>query len=91
VILVQEQGPMVTVEGSARYPFRFELESTMARGDNLMFFARPLAKTSHVAITGDRSSGPVSVYLAIEEFADFEVVDGDTVLFKATEALHFIP
>ena len=82
VILVQEQGPMVTVEGSARYPFRFELESTMARGDNLMFFARPLAKTSHVAITGDRSSGPVSVYLAIEEFADFEVVDGDTVLFN---------
>jgi protein involved in polysaccharide export with SLBB domain len=82
VILVKEQGAMVTVEGAARYPFRFELLQEKASGDNLIYYSRPLEKTSHVAITGNRNTGPISVYLPIDEFDDFKMVDGDVVLFN---------
>jgi protein involved in polysaccharide export with SLBB domain len=82
VILVKEQGAMVTVEGSARYPFRFELLQEKASGNDLIYYSRPLEKTSHVAITGNRNTGPISVYLPIDEFDQFKMVDGDVVLFN---------
>jgi len=82
VILVKEQGAMVTVEGAARYPFRFELLQEKASGDDLIYYSRPLEKTSHVAITGNRNAGPISVYLPIDEFDEFKMVDGDVVLFN---------
>lgn len=82
VIFVAEQGPMVTVEGAARYPFRFELEQNQSSGEDLVYYARPLNKTSHVAITGSRPEGPISVYLPVAEFTQFNVTDGDVVLFN---------
>jgi protein involved in polysaccharide export with SLBB domain len=82
VIVVQEQQAMVTVEGAARYPFRFELLQDKTSGRDLIYYSRPLEKTSHVAITGNRNTGPISVYLPIEEFDDFNMVDGDVVLFN---------
>ncbi|GAA6184254.1 polysaccharide biosynthesis/export family protein [Aliiglaciecola sp. NS0011-25] len=82
VIFVGEQGAMVNVEGAARYPFRFELEKSKRSGTALMNYARPLSKTSHVAITGNRESGPISVYLPVNEFDQFTMADGDTVLFN---------
>lgn len=82
VILVNEQGPMVTVEGAVRYPYRFELTEQRSRGSDLTYFSRPLAKTSHVAITGNRPEGPVSVYVPFSEFEDFDIYDGDVVLFN---------
>ena len=82
VILVQEQGAMVTVEGAARYPFRFELLEGNTSGDDLTYYARPLRKTSHVAITGNRDTGPISVYVPIAEFDIFNILDGDVVLFN---------
>lgn len=82
VILVAEQGPMITVEGAARYPMRFELTPSSRKGSDLMNYARPLSKTTHVAVTGNRTSGPISVYVPIEEFADFAIADGDVVLFN---------
>jgi protein involved in polysaccharide export with SLBB domain len=82
VILVTEQGAMVTVEGAARYPFRFELLQEKTSGDDLIYYSRPLEKTSHVAITGNRNTGPISVYLPIDEFDEFQMVDGDVVLFN---------
>ncbi|GAA0856752.1 polysaccharide biosynthesis/export family protein [Aliiglaciecola litoralis] len=82
VILVGEQGAMVTVEGAARYPFRFELTDNSRSGESLMQYARPLAKTSHVAVTGSRPEGPISVYLPIKEFDEFGMSDGDIVLFN---------
>ena len=82
VIFVQEQGAMVTVEGAARYPFRFELLKGNTSGNDLTYYARPLEKTSHVAITGNRNDGPISVYIPIIEFDSFNVLDGDVVLFN---------
>jgi protein involved in polysaccharide export with SLBB domain len=82
VVLVQEQGAMVTVEGAARYPFRFELLEGNTSGNDLTYYARPLRKTSHVAITGNRDTGPISVYVPIAEFDIFNILDGDVVLFN---------
>ncbi|WP_158966953.1 polysaccharide biosynthesis/export family protein [Paraglaciecola sp. L3A3] len=82
VVLVEEQGAMVTVEGAARYPFRFELLQNHSSGEDLTYYARPLEKTSHVAITGNRSSGPISVYMPVAEFNSFNILDGDVVLFN---------
>lgn len=82
VILVEEQGAMVTVEGAARYPFRFELVKSHSLGSDLIFYARPLSNTSHVAVTGNRDTGPISVYFPISDFDKFSMVDGDTVLFN---------
>jgi protein involved in polysaccharide export with SLBB domain len=82
VILVKEQEAMITVEGAARYPFRFELLKEKTSGDDLIYYSRPLEKTSHVAITGNRDTGPISVYLPIDEFDKFNMVDGDVVLFN---------
>jgi protein involved in polysaccharide export with SLBB domain len=82
VVLVKEQGAMVTVEGAARYPFRFELLEGNTSGDDLTYYARPLEKTSHVAITGNRDTGPISVYVPIAEFDIFNILDGDVVLFN---------
>jgi protein involved in polysaccharide export with SLBB domain len=82
VILVKEQGAMVTVEGAARYPYRFELLSGQTSGNDLIYYSRPLEKTSHVAITGNRDSGPISVYFPIAEFSTFNILDGDIVLFN---------
>ena len=73
---------MVTVEGAARYPFRFELLKGNTSGNDLTYYARPLEKTSHVAITGNRNAGPISVYIPIVEFDNFNVLDGDVVLFN---------
>lgn len=82
VIFVQEQGAMVTVEGAARYPFRFELLPGQNLGNDLIYYARPLEKTSHVAITGNRDTGPISVYLPEAKFDAFKIFDGDVVLFN---------
>lgn len=82
VILVAEQGPMITVEGSARYPFRFELKADNRLGRDLVHYSRPLSKTTHVAVTGNRETGPISVYVPFEQFQAFEVEDGDVVLFN---------
>ncbi|WP_221934379.1 polysaccharide biosynthesis/export family protein [Aliiglaciecola sp. M165] len=82
VILVGEQGAMVTVEGAARYPFRFELTEDNSTGESLVFYSRPLSKTSHVAVTGSRPEGPISVYLPINDFDAFSMADGDKVLFN---------
>ena len=82
VILVAQQGHVVTVEGAARNPFRFELSEDASQGSDLIDFANPMAKVSHVAVTGTRASGPISVYMPIDAFSAFDIADGDTVLFN---------
>lgn len=82
VVFVNEQGGMITVEGSARYPFQFELTPNQKKGSALIDYARPLNKTSHVAISGYREQGPISVYVEFDKFDDFILKDGDQVLFN---------
>ncbi|WP_082766573.1 polysaccharide biosynthesis/export family protein [Ferrimonas marina] len=82
VILVKKQQATVLVAGAVRNPFRFEFSGDAATGDELAKYARPLAKASHVGIAGDRASGPFSVYLPYKAFEDYELRDGDRLLFN---------
>ncbi|CZF80144.1 Polysialic acid transport protein KpsD precursor [Grimontia celer] len=82
VIVVGQQGATVVVEGGARNPFRFEFANTKAKGNELVTYARPLAKVSHVGVQGNRETGPFSVYLDFSKFEDISLHDGDTVFFK---------
>lgn len=82
VILVEPQGPMINVAGKVRNPFRFELKENKTLGSELIDFALPLAKVSHVGIIGDRSDGPFSVYMPYKDFDRIQLSDGDKVLFN---------
>ncbi|WP_157617682.1 polysaccharide biosynthesis/export family protein [Vibrio mexicanus] len=82
VILVKPQKAAVTVAGGARNPFRFELETEVASGVKLTEYARPLAKVSHVGVIGNRATGPFSLYMPYEEFKNFNLQDGDKVVFN---------
>lgn len=82
VILVEPQGAMVNVAGKVRNPFRFELKQRNTLGSELVSYALPLAKVSHVGVVGDRSNGPFSIYLPYKDFSQVLLKDGDKVLFN---------
>lgn len=82
VILVEPQGPMINVAGKVRNPFRFELTQRNTLGSELINYALPLAKVSHVGVIGDRPSGPFSIYMPFKDFASLQLKDGDKVLFN---------
>lgn len=82
VILVKPQQSAINVSGGVKNPFRFELTAKQATGQELVNYALPLAKISHVGIYGDRDSGPFSVYLPYKEFLSFNLQDGDNVIFN---------
>ncbi|GGA78419.1 capreomycidine hydroxylase [Neiella marina] len=82
VILVEAQGATVTVVEGARNPFRFEFANEFASGQELATYARPLAKISHVGVIGTRNDGPFSVYIPYQEFAQFQLSDGDRLMFN---------
>ena len=82
VILVEPQGPMINVAGKVRNPFRFELKQRNTQGSELINYALPLAKVSHVGVIGDRANGPFSIYLPYKDFARVQLKDGDKVLFN---------
>jgi protein involved in polysaccharide export with SLBB domain len=82
VIFVKPQNAAITVQGAVRNPFRFELTGQTAIGEKLSAYARPLAKISHVGVSGNRKEGPFSVYLEYNDFQNFDLRDGDTVIFN---------
>ncbi|MCL1067019.1 polysaccharide export protein [Shewanella olleyana] len=82
VILVSKQRASVVVAGSVRYPFRFELKDKTAIGSEVINYARPLAKVSHVGVMGDRATGPFSRYMTFSEFENFDLSDGDKLFFN---------
>lgn len=82
IILVKPQKSAVNVSGGVRNPFRFELIKETSSGQEISDYARPLAKVSHVGIFGSRVTGPFSVYLKYKDFLNFELKDGDSVVFN---------
>ncbi|MEP2617698.1 MAG: polysaccharide biosynthesis/export family protein, partial [Marinomonas sp.] len=82
VILVTPQKAAITVAGVVRNPFRFELTNEYEDGKQLSLFSRPLAQASHVAVSGSRENGPFSTYMTYQDFQNFQLKDGDRVLFN---------
>ncbi len=82
VLLVSEQGDIVTVEGAAKNPFIFEFLENENNGEQILRYALPFVETSHVGVTGIRKGKPVSVYLSMDDFKSFEMGNGDKLLFN---------
>ena len=82
VILVTPQKSAVNVSGGVKNPFRFELIEKQTKGSELVKFALPLAKISHVGVFGNRESGPFSVYLDYKDFLNYTLQDGDSLIFN---------
>jgi protein involved in polysaccharide export with SLBB domain len=81
-IVVGEQGPVVSVEGTVRAPFTFELEGP-STGSEILMYARPRPETTHAALIGTRDRMPVTSYLTIDQFAQQPVADGDRIRFES--------
>jgi len=87
-VVVGEQGPVVSVEGTVRAPFTFELEGP-ATGAQILTYSRPRPETTHAALIGTRDRMPVTNYLTIDQFAAQPVSDGDRIRFeKDVRATH---
>lgn len=81
-IVVGQQGPTINVEeGDSRNPFRFEMTKKHSNGKELVRYARPYTKVTHVAVTGTRGHEPWSAYLTYEQFLRVSLEDGDRVRF----------
>lgn len=80
-VVVGEQGPVVSVEGTVRSPFTFELEGP-ATGAEILTYARPRPETTHAALIGTRDRMPVTNYLTLDAFAAQPVRDGDRIRFE---------
>ncbi len=82
-ILVDRRGDTISVRGSVRNAFTFELLPEDMTGAAVTSLARPQADASHAVITGSRPGGPVSAYLPLSQFLDLELRDGDRVVVEA--------
>ena len=82
VILVSQKKTSVNVYGLVKQEAVYELSDTVS-GQALISMASPLNKVSHVSITGTRNNIPIHQYLTLNDFKNFNLVDGDTVDFVA--------
>lgn len=83
VIVVGQQGPIVSVSGDARSAYTFEFAGRSATGGELLRYSRPRPEVTHVSILGTRAGVPFNDYVTREEFAAMELMDGDRVRFEA--------
>ena len=82
VILVSQKKTSVNVYGLVKQEAVYELSDTVS-GQALISMASPLNKVSHVSITGTRNNVPIHQYVTLNDFKNFNLVDGDTVDFVA--------
>lgn len=85
VILVGQKETEVAVSGLVKQEALFELKSGKAehKGQKLLEMASPSNKVSHVSVSGVRNNIPIHYYLSLNDFKDFELVNGDSVDFVA--------
>ncbi len=82
-IVVSQIGSTIKVTGNSLNPYRFEFLGKQMTGQQLIKFARPAAKVTHVAIKGTRNRKPWSVYLPYNQFLNTRLLDGDIVKFSS--------
>jgi protein involved in polysaccharide export with SLBB domain len=81
-IVVGKLGSTISVSGHSRNPFLFEFLGRQMTGRQLIQFARPEAKVTHVQVSGSRNRKPWSAYLYYNQFLNTRLLDGDRVTFK---------
>lgn len=85
-IVVGELGSTISVTGDSLNPYRFEFLGRQMTGRQLIKYARPAAKVTHVALSGARNRKPWSVYIPYNQFLNTRLFDGDKIRF-ASDAL----
>lgn len=81
-IVVGKLASTIKVTGDSRNPFMFEFTGQHMTGRQLIQFANPQAKVTHVSVAGTRNRKPWSKYLAYNHFLNTRLLDGDRVNFK---------
>ena len=84
-LIVDPQGPVITVTGDVERSYRYELPAAQLSGSKLLQLARLKADVSHVLLRGSRDQGPISVYYPLNDFPQIALSDGDEVLFSADQ------
>ncbi|GBL04190.1 polysaccharide biosynthesis/export family protein [Glaciecola sp. KUL10] len=83
VILVKERSDAITVEKpDTSQRTLFELSNADATGQSITSLAQLSPRISHVAVTGVRNNKPISVYLSMDDFSDFRLQNGDSLIFN---------
>jgi len=82
-IVVSELASTIQVTGDSLNPYRFEFLGRTMSGRELIKYARPAAKVTHVAIRGARNRKPYSVYIPYNQFLNTRLMDGDKVKFTS--------
>lgn len=82
-IVVGERASTVNVVGDSLNPYRFEFQGRQILGKQLIQYAKPDAKVTHIAIAGTRDRKPWSVYLPYNQFLNTRLLNGDTVKFTS--------
>ncbi|MEM7741735.1 MAG: polysaccharide biosynthesis/export family protein [Pseudomonadota bacterium] len=81
-IFVPPRGLLVSALGDVLSAYAYEL-SPGATGRRLTELARPKHDATDVALSGTRGGEPFVRYLSIEDFAGFELSEGDEVDYRA--------
>lgn len=89
-IIVENRGPVVTVQGDVGRPYHYELHpqqltSNALSGAAITELTQLNAGVSHALVRGTRASGPFANYLALTDFATTPLNNGDEVLFIADQ------
>lgn len=89
-IIIENRGPVVTVQGDVGRPYHYELHprqlSTNAlSGAAIAELTQLNAGVSHALVRGTRASGPFANYLPLGDFANTPLNNGDEVLFIADQ------
>lgn len=82
-IVVGELGATIEVKGDSLNPYRFEFLGRQITGRQLIQYARPAAKVTHVSISGARNRKPWSVYIPYQQFLNTRLLDGDKIRFAS--------
>jgi len=89
-IIVENRGPVVTVQGDVGRPYHYELhpqqqQNNALSGAAIAELTQLNAGVSHALVRGTRASGPFANYLALADFANTPLNNGDEVLFIADQ------
>ncbi len=84
LVLVGERGAGVMAKGQVRHSARFEFPAAaLINGQRLAALTTIQNRASHASIIGTRSGAPFNAYLALVEFYQLVLDDGDIVEFHA--------
>ena len=86
-IFVRSKADTISVDGEVRNRNRFEMVSDGEyRGKDIMAFATPSTFATHVSVIGFRTGQRFARYMAIGDFDEFPLSNGDRVTFKSDTA-----